>query len=212
MFEKNFLMPQSNVIKHHRMLMNLTDISYMRNHWHTILSSQKAHGKKFAHTAPPGAVRLKKIYHASSHVVLKTTRLGTCSPKARDNGATSPASFYGRGCRPDGWALLSGMAAYVQSRADAFHVLNQLTWENPSVTNDNTGGGDITGPKVFQNNTPDARFFQLSLKYAFQPTPGRAKYRDLFCYASCDPVRIRNFLPHARLRGLNLPCNMQLLR
>jgi hypothetical protein len=33
---------------------------------------------------------------------LKTTRLGTCSPKARGNGATSPASFYGRGMS-SGW-------------------------------------------------------------------------------------------------------------
>jgi hypothetical protein len=102
------------------------------------------------------------------------------------------------------------MAAYVRFRAYAFHVLNHPTWGNPSVTNDNTGGGEITGPKFFQNNTRDARFFQLSLKYAFQPTPGRAKYQDSLCSASCDPVR--NFLPHARLRGLNLPCNMQLLR
>jgi hypothetical protein len=33
---------------------------------------------------------------------------------------------------------------------------------------DNTAsGGLISGAKTFQNNTPDARFFQLSLKYAF---------------------------------------------
>jgi hypothetical protein len=31
----------------------------------------------------------------------------------------------------------------------------------------NNNAGQITGPKFFQNNAPDARFFQLSLKYAF---------------------------------------------
>lgn len=54
-----------------------------------------------------------------------------------------------------------------QFRADAFNVLNHPTLGNPSVTNDNANGGNITGPKFFQNNTPDARFFQLSLKYTF---------------------------------------------
>jgi Carboxypeptidase regulatory-like domain/TonB-dependent Receptor Plug Domain len=56
---------------------------------------------------------------------------------------------------------------YLQFRADAFNLLNHPTWANPSTTNDNTNGGAITGPKFFQNNTPDARFFQLSLKYVF---------------------------------------------
>jgi hypothetical protein len=56
---------------------------------------------------------------------------------------------------------------YLQFRADGFNVLNHPTLANPSTTNDNTNGGNITGPKFFQNNTPDARFFQLSLKYAF---------------------------------------------
>jgi len=51
-------------------------------------------------------------------------------------------------------------------------VLNHPTLANPSIQqsnigNDNTNGGNITSPKTFQNNTPDARFFQLSLKYAF---------------------------------------------
>lgn len=56
---------------------------------------------------------------------------------------------------------------YLQFRADAFNVLNHPTWANPSVSSDNTNGGAISGPKFFQNNTPDARFFQLSLKYVF---------------------------------------------
>jgi hypothetical protein len=56
---------------------------------------------------------------------------------------------------------------YLQFRADGFNVLNHPTLANPSTNNINANGGNITGPKFFQNNTPDARFFQLSLKYAF---------------------------------------------
>ncbi len=55
----------------------------------------------------------------------------------------------------------------VEFRADIFNVLNHPTWAAPSVTNINSNAGQITGPQVFQNFTPDARFFQVSLKYVF---------------------------------------------
>jgi hypothetical protein len=54
----------------------------------------------------------------------------------------------------------------VQFRADAFNVLNHPTLGTPNGSMD-ANGGLISGPKFFQNNTPDARFFQLALKYIF---------------------------------------------
>jgi len=56
---------------------------------------------------------------------------------------------------------------YLQFRADGFNVLNHPTLANPSTTNNSANAGNITSPKTFQSNTPDARFFQLSLKYVF---------------------------------------------
>jgi hypothetical protein len=55
----------------------------------------------------------------------------------------------------------------VQFRTDMFNILNTPSYGDPSVTNLNSNGGQITGPQFFQSNTPDARFFQISLKYMF---------------------------------------------
>ena len=54
----------------------------------------------------------------------------------------------------------------LQFRADGFNILNHPTLSNPNGSM-NANGGLISGPKFFQNNTPDSRFFQLSLKYIF---------------------------------------------
>jgi hypothetical protein len=56
---------------------------------------------------------------------------------------------------------------YLQFRADAFNLFNHPSLNNPSLTGINSTGGGITAPKSFQANTPDARFFQLALKYSF---------------------------------------------
>ncbi|HMG85391.1 MAG TPA: TonB-dependent receptor [Terracidiphilus sp.] len=54
----------------------------------------------------------------------------------------------------------------LQFRADGFNVFNHPTLGTPNGSM-NATGGLISGTKFFQNNTPDARFFQLALKYVF---------------------------------------------
>lgn len=55
----------------------------------------------------------------------------------------------------------------LQLRADVFNLFNTPSLGEPSVTTDNSNGGAITSPMTFQNYTPDARFFQLAMKYTF---------------------------------------------
>jgi hypothetical protein len=55
----------------------------------------------------------------------------------------------------------------LQFRTDIFNLLNTPAYGDPSVTSNNSNGGQITAPRFFQSNTPDARFFQFSLKYLF---------------------------------------------
>lgn len=56
---------------------------------------------------------------------------------------------------------------FLQFRADAFNLFNHPSFNNPATTTNSTSGGQITQPKSIQSNTPDARFFQLALKYQF---------------------------------------------
>jgi hypothetical protein len=55
----------------------------------------------------------------------------------------------------------------VEFRADAFNLLNHPTLGYPNVITDNTNGGQVTGPASLGSNTPDARFFQLSVKFKY---------------------------------------------
>ncbi len=52
-------------------------------------------------------------------------------------------------------------------RTDAFNILNTPGYGNPSNAGISSNGGQITGLRTFQSNTPDSRFFQFSLKYAY---------------------------------------------
>ncbi len=78
---------------------------------------------------------------------------------------------YGPGFERVNMSLFKNFTAwreqYLQFRVDIFNVFNHPSWANPSTTNINSNGGTITGPVSFQSNTPDARFFQLALKYVF---------------------------------------------
>ena len=58
-------------------------------------------------------------------------------------------------------------AQYFQFRADAFNLLNHPSWGPIGDTSLDGQAGQITGTQTFQNNTPDARFFQLAGKYVF---------------------------------------------
>ncbi len=52
-------------------------------------------------------------------------------------------------------------------RADIFNLFNSPALANPSNTGVGTNGGQISGTRTLQNNSPDSRFIQLSLRYAF---------------------------------------------
>ena len=55
----------------------------------------------------------------------------------------------------------------LQFRADIFNFLNTPAYGAPSTTNISSTGGQISGSRTFQANTPDSRFFQFALKYTF---------------------------------------------
>jgi hypothetical protein len=55
----------------------------------------------------------------------------------------------------------------LQFRADIFNLLNTPGYGDPSNTGISNNGGEITGARTFQSNTPDSRFFQFSAKYNF---------------------------------------------
>ncbi len=55
----------------------------------------------------------------------------------------------------------------VQFRADIFNLLNTPAYGFPNDRSNDANGGQITGARFFQSNTPDSRFFQFALKYTF---------------------------------------------
>jgi hypothetical protein len=79
-------------------------------------------------------------------------------------------NIYGPGYYQVNMSLFKSFSTWreqsLQFRADAFNILNHPTLGTPNGSM-NANGGLISGPKFFQNNTPDARFFQLALKYLF---------------------------------------------
>ena len=55
----------------------------------------------------------------------------------------------------------------LQFRADIFNVLNTPAYGDPSNGGISSNGGQITGLRSFQGNTPGSRFFQFALKYHY---------------------------------------------
>ena len=55
----------------------------------------------------------------------------------------------------------------LEFRADIFNLFNTPALANPSNTGIASNGGQISGTRSLQNNAPDSRFIQLSLRYAF---------------------------------------------
>ena len=86
-------------------------------------------------------------------------------------GNLRPTQIYGPGNARVNASLFKNFviseARRVEFRADAFNVMNHASWSNPSDTGISSSGGKITSSVPFQTNTPDARFFQLSMKLYF---------------------------------------------
>ncbi len=55
----------------------------------------------------------------------------------------------------------------LQFRTDIFNFFNTPAYGNPGNNGIGNQGGQITGARTFQSNTPDSRFFQFALKYSF---------------------------------------------
>jgi hypothetical protein len=55
----------------------------------------------------------------------------------------------------------------LEFRVDVFNLFNTPAYGQPNNTGIGQQGGQITGLRFFQNNTPDSRFFQFALKYNY---------------------------------------------
>jgi hypothetical protein len=108
-----------------------------------------------------------------------TSALGVDAPYVGGYAAAAP--FFGSvkndASGPGNWRLNASLfkdfrtwrEQYLEFRADAFNILNHPSFGNPGNTSTNIGSNSVslTGPFTNQNNTIDARFFQLSGKYVF---------------------------------------------
>jgi hypothetical protein len=78
---------------------------------------------------------------------------------------------YGPGYERIDMSLFKDFHIYRQSglqfRADIFDLLNTPAYGDPSNSGISKNGGQISGLRGFQSNTPGSRFFQFSLKYHY---------------------------------------------
>lgn len=107
-----------------------------------------------------------------------TPEAGYAYPKYVTGNANAEAflggisnSVYGPGYERINMSLFKDVTTWreqhLEFRADVFNLMNHPSLGNPSVTGTNSNAGKITGPESLQSDTPDARFFQLSVKYMF---------------------------------------------
>lgn len=80
-------------------------------------------------------------------------------------------SVYGPGLRQFNMSVFKNFSTYheqsLQFRADIFNLLNTPYFAVPSYSNDGAYGGQITSTRQTGNFTPDPRFVQFAMKYAF---------------------------------------------
>lgn len=80
-------------------------------------------------------------------------------------------SVYGPDLRQFNMSVFKNFSTYheqsLQFRADIFNLLNTPYFAVPSYSNDGAYGGQITSTRQTGNFTPDARFIQFAMKYAF---------------------------------------------
>jgi hypothetical protein len=105
-------------------------------------------------------------YGVASHPVYVTDRasvLGYLGGKRNQ--------VYGPGYERINMSVFKNFTVYreekLQVRADIFNLFNTPSLGEPNDNTIDSNGGQITTHRTFQNNTPDSRFFQLSMKYSF---------------------------------------------
>jgi len=108
-----------------------------------------------------------------SAVMAKRTWKGMAKSQSRPNADQSPANpqrespeakYRASAAEP---CMAANREQTLQFRTDIFNPFNHPSLGQPSDSTVSSNGGRITTPRFTQNLTPDARFFQLSLKYTF---------------------------------------------
>lgn len=83
----------------------------------------------------------------------------------------SRTSVAGPGYERVNMSIFKNFAVYheqkLEFRTDVFNLFNTPALANPSNSGIGSTGGQITGTRSLQRYSPDSRFFQMSLKYAF---------------------------------------------
>ncbi len=127
----------------------------------------------FANPLPSGTIG-STGQHYSAFADPSQTHLipNTISGPAAIPYAGSPrGQTYGPGYDRIDMSLFKDFHVYresaVQFRADVFNLLNTPAYGDPSNTGISGNGGQISGLRGFQSNTPGSRFFQFALKFRY---------------------------------------------